>query len=445
MEALRLENRWRAVEAQIQSELQHFVLNAGRDKDGNLTFLDDYVANIGLCEALNELAAAWAAARCNGQVHWTPSSTWMLVRTVLERVDFDAIEGAPHLLAAKVLLGVGVDDNGDVLVPGRNGMTLSQLRASDHRLSNLRLEKHLDLRKAFVVKLFPRLSEYTALRPNRPAAVQIGTQLAQAIANELGNGDLSAYGASSALDPPVITDQRANLNDLSDSVRAAMVAAAQQVDRPTSRGYPDAIRPTKLAVSMTLSPVDRAGPGDSWEEAEIRLYSGRDSSGGIEALAALSKNRVMVLGDPGSGKTTILAAGFANHIEAGGTGIFVRMSDVGRLAEANPPKSAAEAARILIDAFELWLDVRISGVVQSALQAKVLEDSDVFAALDGLDEVHSASSRLASFQTIKLLNDVRGRIAITSRHTGYTSPSPDFYEVEVDRLTWDQVVPHKVV
>ena len=202
-----------AAEAQIRTELQLFVLNAARDKVGDLTALDDYVVNIALCESLNQVASAVAASRYKQLVRWTASSSWSLVRSILERVDEEDFEGSPQLLAAKVLLGVDVRDNGKTVVPGRNGMTLSQLRSSDRRLRNLSLERHLDLRKAFVVGLFPRLNEFTAIRANRPAATQIGAHLAVAIKHELENSDLLQYGRNPVDSSPTRQGTADHLHD----------------------------------------------------------------------------------------------------------------------------------------------------------------------------------------------------------------------------------------
>ena len=405
VDATRAEDVSGEVGSPIQAELQRFILNAARDRDGASTILDDYVVNIGLCENLNEYVEARVVARYGAQIRWTPSSTWALVRSILERVDLDSAQKLPHLFAAKVLLGIGVDYRDDVAVPGRDGMTLAQLRASDRRLKNLRLEKHLDLRKAFVLKLFPRLTEYTALRPNRPATVQIGIHLAQAIWYELENDDLPQHVSTRT--------------ETSGSAQAFLKGLIARLENPPWSYYPLHLGSRRLSSSLRLEKrIEYVKSEARWEEnpgfAEFALRSAGSPAG--EVLSG--ERRVVVLGDTGSGKSTIAMAWLADSIDSGNVGVLVRAAELARRAADASPVTPEQAIQTLLASFEDWLGEPIAEQIRQWLASELPKPSSLIV-LDAVDEIDDQVHIEAFRKIVSIIDAGSTKVLLTSRLAGY--------------------------
>jgi len=382
--------------------LQRLVLNLGKDEEGFKPNINDQIAKVSLCRELSVLVRVTARQAKPG-LDWDDTSTWRLIEAVLARVDDERPADQPHLFAAKVLLGLAGSDRDDVMVPGRDNMTLGQLRASDRRLVHLVLETSIELRKAFVVRLFPNLTEHTALRYNAPDLRTIGTRLARAIEDELASADLTRYAAPPP--PPSANVQPAAALPL--QLAKLMQQVHAKLDQPSNPYYPARLTSRNLVEGMQIQQGKDPRQVDDEETQLVYKPSLLTPSFRVEG-------RMFLSGGPGVGKSTIASALLAWHIDEGLVGVFVRAD---RLAEVAAKNGSSTVTTQLIDAFEDWLAEPLPNSVRTNLR-DALQNSSALVVIDGLDEVSTPVADAAIRAVIGNLTLSPVKLLVTTRPGG---------------------------
>lgn len=216
---------------------------------------------------------------------------------------------------------------------------------------------------------------------------------------------------------------------------AFAVARALDVSSP---GYPTSLSPTALTPLLTLSPL-RSHAADS-SMSDTSLYGEHGTRGGAAARAALrSVDRAIVLGDPGGGKSTLLADALIDCVRSTGKSavVWCRLADLAsQLTSAHDlPESVPEILQLLADTGRVSLGIYIRPDVDLLVSALRGPNGGIIA-LDGLDEV-PVSKRSLVETIIRRIEVVGTKIVVTSRHTGYRPFVQGWAEFSVDQLEPD--------
>jgi len=200
--------------------------------------------------------------------------------------------------------------------------------------------------------------------------------------------------------------------------------------------YPLHLSMTDLAAGLTASVLD-----EGWEKTytqQTGLYSGLSRHARTLAVEVVAQHRRSVLlGDPGQGKSTVLAAYCLAAIADGRLALFARLNDLGNIAAAGKNPGVLridQAAALVVDAAEASSDVVCPPEARGRLVESILNDDTLVLAFDGLDEIANQSSLAAAEKVLRALADIPGTVTIASRITGYIKPVHRATELLVDRM-----------
>lgn len=222
--------------------------------------------------------------------------------------------------------------------------------------------------------------------------------------------------------------------DEDSELRAYALAVAGVLDT-ASPGFPERLTPTALTPLLTLSPLHPAGSRSLAPDSG--LYGAEGTRGGDPARTVLSSvDRAVVLGDPGGGKSTVLADAVIDSVRNGGqfAVVWCRLADLAlHLTTVHElPESVSEILELLAGTGRISLGIYTRPNMDALVSALRGPDGGIIA-LDGLDEVPVDKRDLVE-ALIRRLDMVGARILVTSRRTGYRSFLQGWSEYSLDRL-----------
>ena len=271
-------------------------------------------------------------------------------------------------------------------------------------------DKNVEMRKAFVAELFG-VSSPSAIKLDRPAAVQ----MARALALALG-----------------LVDNAQRDNRMVGGTKRTLLSSqfALRLDEAPLH-YPSHLTTTALAAGLTLSPFEREV--DEHPQDRRGLYARVHSSGGTSAEHVLADNRrVVVLGNPGGGKSTVLAAAVVARASRNVPAIVVRLSTLAERLDR--PFTIGELTQLLVEIAAADAMIPADPAAQVGLARRLASDSDALVGMDGLDEVHPQFiDRVHG--ALRQLDGLPGSVLISARSVGYVTPPGKWAEYQVDALT----------
>lgn len=197
-----------------------------------------------------------------------------------------------------------------------------------------------------------------------------------------------------------------------ESLREAAIAALSEAPDY----YPNGFRNERLAASLRVVPL---------HEQQFARFEGRGlywegNIGGDElALSAASLRPyelVAILGNPGSGKTTLAKGLVLEWLHGGQLAIYCRLEDFAAMARQDPhrpERNAWQAFRRALGA-SLWDPT-------DALWSHAVEKRPLVV-LDGLDELATAADWTEGRRGAAALARLGHPVVITSRVSGYSQP-----------------------
>ena len=183
--------------------------------------------------------------------------------------------------------------------------------------------------------------------------------------------------------------------------------------------YPPTFTTSELGESLQV--VELVDEQFDRFASEGLYWNGRLYGSALPASALIrSQSLTVLLGDPGSGKTTLARKLVLDALQANQSAIFARLEDLdtefAEYPNSNPLEAvvlaSAKSARIALSRREaaeitkFWHDAGASPLI----------------VLDGLDEVATAAGVQEARNTARTLVELGGTVIITSRLAGYTQP-----------------------
>lgn len=350
---------------------------------------------------------------------WDESRTWKLIEYVVSTIGDDAPTG---LVVVKYLVGSPSEDYSDELRIPRTSKTIGEARAVENKpyRSAPYLQDPILRRRvaAYFLGLDSEQSFAVSGRPGlrvRTAAADLLTHLCDCIdAGEIGQISYLRDENANKIEPGSLS-----------------YGTLERLDYPP-RHYPqtEAMRPSELGCLLTLSPV--AEREMTSQRASDDLLYGTPVRFGGEAVSEAIKGhkRVAILGDPGSGKSTI---GLHYALEKSRAGVPVVFAAVSRLPETRCV-TIQDGAATLVQV----MDEMTGAPSEESLLGSLLNDEDSVIVLDGIDEAHTSELKNSVSRILRTLDGFKGQVVLTSRFMGYRRPHPGRWdEFVVDRLDSD--------
>ncbi len=370
------------------------------------------------CENLNK------ALRARAGLELAEGDIWEVIRALLGR----DLEPSKEVLAARYLLAIA-DDYPDEREITR-GKTIGMLRQVKHisKIDEYSANAPLRREAAALVLGTPSGKNLKLVRdldgrehPSAPLQPVVRAVLEAIDAGATTEGLSAVHGSRPSASTPSPT--------LGEALRAESTGQADQLDRAPSY-YPPELRPTTLWEELSYSFPRRDPNGNVAEDQQ-----GVGASRYVLSVAFENDRRMVILGNPGSGKSTVLAAGLASHLRLGGVGLLANLTTVSEEIEPGPLRLAGVASAILrAHARERQYRVPREDEVDGHLAAALEHDPTFLLCLDGLDEVEDAHALERIRELLHWLSDVPGRIILTSRLTGYVRGLEDANEVILNDL-----------
>lgn len=217
-----------------------------------------------------------------------------------------------------------------------------------------------------------------------------------------------------------------------DSVLSALRLLASENDSAASL-YPVHMKPSSLARGLTFSDIFS---DDDFSESNPLQIFGRGHTFGGKPFTEISlrNNRVVILGNPGGGKSTALVGAVVEALKAGRPAIFIRLTDLLDRSQGKTELNLTNTIQLIVSAaFESVHEV----IFQKHIVDRLKANTDSLIALDGLDEVNT-SDRNTVEKTIQHLHAFSGTIMVSSRWTGFEHLRGIWKELSLDSLNPDR-------
>lgn len=404
---------------------------------------------------------AFVGLRFDRQTYSLEETAWALIRAVVQGPEADIVEeGTLPLKAARYLLGLADEDD----FSRDTGLPWVSFRrtVTSNAGAKLSSNKRLRVRAAVTVGRYGGdARSYTRLA-RTPRGTAAGDRNLRAIAIRLLAGietlltdpssiELGVPVSAVALDqyPKGVTglagaeqdgqaEPDASERETIRSATASLAFSLADAVDAAPLNYPPGMTTTMLASVLTLSPARFTGELVNETEG---LYAGHRYQDGSSALdLARTSRRLVVLGDPGFGKSTILKAAYieAARSQPGRALVFATLPEVVSLESGQRIDDPIAACLAVARTF-LRPSSAETPIGAMDLATRLATDPDALLCLDAMDEVDGVDERIRLEQLLEGLVSIPGQIVISSRFNGYQAPRGQWLEQEVDALD-DQYV-----